>query len=460
MTTHLFDLLSRKGLIQRDKVSASKIFKLPTGKILDAVAELRQTTEGTTDSRELLSSHTASLSLGGGRRYCNSLECRMNKGAELAQFALMYSDRVYVRSFFSDHLYSPGAGHVGGRELRHVFKDDLELLVLLRPAIEAGFIALYSPPDADCPQCLARDTFGRTVDSRITKAFKLLSKRFLNQVKARAFYLDGEYDTGFEGPGYLLGHRGGLTSSSLPPALAEMPRLRAKILRGELVSFSKASMAKLGLHQLLASEVIENIIFELLSTQALRTSFLTDQQLHVETLGTITGDSETAKRNRLALKHLTSEVPFLENVAVRDLVSLRREEAEAFLVYRQALNTAIAEYRQSLTFSERDARALYGDVIAPRLAALDGRIRSARKTLAREVTRTAIAWTGAISFGMFTGLIPPGLAPIAAGAGYTAAAAKFLKDVMSGSDSKELVRNDQMYFLWLVREKARKRARK
>src|SRR5262245_35432433 len=87
-------------------------------------------------------------------------------------------------------------------------------------------------------------------------------------------------------------------------------------------------------------------------------------------------------RGYLVQKHLTSLVPFLGEVPAASVLKLRQREEESFLTYRQALNKAIDDVRtQRSDFSERDARSLYSDVIAPELARLDRVVKTARREI-------------------------------------------------------------------------------
>jgi hypothetical protein len=207
----------------------------------------------------------------------------------------------------------------------------------------------------------------------------------------------------------------------------------------------------------LADDAIRNISFELLSAQCFGASLLTDSLLDTQALHVLGRDSDLERRNGLVQQHLTSIVPFVEGVSIDALIKLREEEGEAFVLYRKALNQAIEEYRGcGGSFTENDARALYGDVIAPKLAAMDNKIRSARKSLFKGTAVKIGAWAGAITFGVYAGFVPPDLVLAAQALGLTQVAAELAGSTMTGLDADQHVREDSLYFLWKVSQLSRK----
>ena len=184
-------------------------------------------------------------------------------------------------------------------------------------------------------------------------------------------------------------------------------------------------------------------------------NFLCERPLHIEILQEISKNPEQNRRNQIVLDHLSCLVPFIENASPKDLLKLRNEEAEAFLVFRQALNGVIQEYlSQHESITERNAIELYSDVIEPRLAALDKKVKVADKTLFRDTVSNALSWSGVISFGMFSGILPTEFNLILYGLGIKAATDLIGKTV-GKVNSKESIETDQMYFLWKVKKKLR-----
>jgi hypothetical protein len=215
---------------------------------------------------------------------------------------------------------------------------------------------------------------------------------------------------------------------------------------------------KLRRHEGAASEVFGSVVFEMAVSQVLGTSYLSDTKLPIEVLSAISGDADIARRNSLVQKHLTSLVPFLGDVPPASVLRLRQREEESCLTYRQALNKAVDDIRaQGSDLSERDARSIYSDVVAPELARLDRVVKTARREVLKDVGRSIGGWSAAISFGIYTGLLPEQLLLAAKALGLT----KVLADIGGAAGKllspEDAIRKEHLYFLWKVRQLSQRR---
>lgn len=458
--SELYEKLACAGFLRFGKVNKSKIASTPVASLIDFAAEIAEDTSGAQLGRERsVFAQSASLSLGGGRQYCSNLDCRKKRINELSQFALLYCDRVYINNFLADHIPHPGGERWEDEdEFHQEFTNDLIILNEMRPLVEKGIIVPFTPPLNYCPHCLAAHSLGHDADARLKALEKHLQQRFAKELATYELFKSNDtYFLGIRGPETLFDH--GVQAYSfrvLPEPLHDMPRLVHKVNTGEIVSLSKTVQRKLGYHYRLAQLVLENVAFELTASQSLNTSFLTERPLHIEALTVLSESDRIQQRNLTAQRHLTSFVPFLEGVPLKDLMKLREKEEEAFVLYRQALNEAIDEYKEQEKFTARDAQALYSDVITPKLAMLDSKVKSARKKLLKDTGLNIFAWVGAISFGIYAGFIPSNLVTAAEALGLTKVVAELIKLTLDRTDVTKDVRSEDMYFLWRVHRAAKK----
>ena len=218
----------------------------------------------------------------------------------------------------------------------------------------------------------------------------------------------------------------------------------------------KTLVKDLGLHIEYAHDIVTNAIFGLATSNCLNTTFLTDNDLHIHFLNSLHSIFEISRRNLIAEKYLTSIVPFLEDIELKNIIKLRRREAEAFILYRKALNDAIDSFiSYSGSFSEKDAQSLYADVIAPSLAQLDTKIKKAKRDLVSKPLRSLTGIVGVISFGLLTGLVPSDISEIVKALGLLKFGSDFIKDTMAFGDTDKSIRGDQFYFLWKVKKAGR-----
>ncbi len=454
MSSILFEQLENAGLIRGNSVIQDAVASAEPSELIDLAAESAEITSASEVRREhTVYAHFASLSLGGGRRTCQELGCRINRADQLAQFAALYSDRVYIDNFLVDHVPHHGSRTPDSEHLRTEFAKDLSVLTQLRPLIEAGRVVPLTPPSNYCAHCLAKRSFGEHADERLDREYDRLLRRFKSETSIEITNHGDCYIVHVDGPARLLEHGGSaFMFTRLPQEFRRLAGVE-NLLPGQTVRLSRKKGARLTVHERLADEVFENVVTELAVAQSLGTIFLTERPLHVDILNGLSEDRELERRNQVIQKHLTALVPFISDISVADLLELRNREDEAFQQFRQALNAAVDAVREERSgLTERDARTIYSDLIAPQLSRLDARVKQGQRGLIKMSRRKAIAWSAAISFGAYTGLGPAGLAAAAAALGLTKILAEFAEKAMSQSDTEESIAHEDMYFLWKVRQ--------
>jgi hypothetical protein len=453
MKSNLIAHLKSLGFIGKSGINSRRIDNATSTEIIDSAlecAELTKTDQINDDNSIFV--HSASVSLGAGRYPCISTDCRLDRAKELAQFAALYSDQVYIMNFLSDYQHLKDESE---EMLRFHFLSDLSVFAFLQPLIEEGRVIPFTTPYF-CPQCFAKESFGKEADRRFEREYQKLSKKFLDQISCTALLLADSYLISMEGPEELLEHGGGAILSAKSPFLPNSPRLKM-IRDGQELKLTQAEVRRVGIHNQLASSIYANIKLELFTSQIFHTSFITDRPIHINILNAISEDLSLCKRNALVEKYLTTLVPFLDNIELKDLLILRNRECDSFLLFRQSLNRAIAEYKVcGDSFSERFAKGIYSDIISPQLAKLDLKVTSAKRDLVKSSRRKTLAWAGAISFGIYAGFMPTELAAAATALGLSKIVADLLETVMIKSDGMEAIRNEEMYFLWKVRQLSKK----
>lgn len=219
------------------------------------------------------------------------------------------------------------------------------------------------------------------------------------------------------------------------------------------IPLSHNMVRKLEFDKYLANEVMSNIIFELATSLCLGTTFLTERDLDIQLLKQLSTDPAIEQRNQLLQKYLTCIVPFIDSVSPVDLIKLRQKEGESFILFQNALTKALEEYREKNTeITVRHAKAIYGDIIQPQLSRLDAKVNSAKRKLIKQTFAEVEGWAAAISIGLYAGLLPSGMAAAATALGLTKVFAELTQKVLANREYEEEIRQDQMYFLWKVKE--------
>lgn len=453
METHIKALFENPGFIEDGKPVWKRIRKSKLTKIADLCEQSCDISSySTLQPRPSIFSHTASAALGGDRHPCTSLGCRLQRVNQLVQFAALYSDKVYIRNFFENYADISKTKKSKDRILME-FTEDLLIFSALLPLIEAGRIQLVTFQDI-CPHCLSLEALEQNAKSEYDKAITDLTKRYFKEVSYSMLYEKGYLLLAAHGHEDLIPH-GGLnvvfTDPTVLPSKAQNLIRKAKTT-GE-VKLTTAQAKKIQAAHYFSDPIINSVAFELGGTHFLKTSYLSDSDLELSFIRSLSKDPIVRRHTALMSKYLTCILPFIDLVDTSVLIRLRDSEQEAFSLFRAALTKAIEEYKsQGKAFTERDAQAVYADIIQPRLATLDAKIRSAKRSFRKGGIRKVLGWTGAISIGLYTGIFTADPLVGAAAFGAAKAGAKLLESTMAKSDLEETIKQDDMYFLWRVRE--------
>jgi hypothetical protein len=401
--------------------------------------------------------HASSASLGGARFPCGSFECRKARLDQLCRFAALCAERVYMRNFLSDYAHDEGSDQA---RLKEEFHNDLMLLSHAEPLIDSGIIVIVSPPTHVCLDCFA-EIMGQGILSHkaAMRVLKGLERDYLAKTRLKIGSLAQSYWIDIEGPEPFIPHQGrNLVLKECPEPIASKPRLCARLRRVGELTLSPTMQKRLSVHTQLAVESWTTGLFQLSMARFLGAAFLTDNELDLMVLRALTNDPEIERGNAIASRHLPCLVPLLEDLDLKKVLKVREREKESFVKFRAAHARAAREFFSSRTpFSPSSARELYNDLIAPRLADLDQRVKSAKRDLGDNARRSALSALGALTFGVFAGIIPSDLVAVAKAVGFTKFASDLLRHVMCLGDAEKTVRNDDFFFLWKVRRRAGKR---
>jgi hypothetical protein len=152
----LYELFNNMDLIKDGNPNLSQIEKMSMAQIFDlAENAISLTPMNREKHKKSLFAHSSSISLGGGRFPCNGISCRTNRARELAQFAAFYSEKIYIRNYFSDYLSSHNDDDNDNDldALKNKLRDDISLFILLEPLIVSGKIIPITPPNIVFTAC-------------------------------------------------------------------------------------------------------------------------------------------------------------------------------------------------------------------------------------------------------------------------------------------------------------------
>jgi hypothetical protein len=452
----LFEMLENAGFLKNNVINTAVIAGSRRSNLVEAAFQSAELCSASAISNVgSIFSHTASLSLSGGLLPCAAIDCRTEKAKELAQFAAFYSDRVFI----NNGLFSL-SGMLQNEDLdnaRYMFHDELEILLVLRPLIEAGLVVPTTASTNTCLHCLGRKSLPAGEVVKFDNALKRFTKRFEDEVTVTLEWEKSEQVvmkvTGHED---LVEHGSSTRSAgSIRKLTHEHPKLAAELRKEGRVVLPKSIRRKWGTDAEYAHDLFDDIGFEMGLSQCLKTSVVTSRPIEVDILNDVVRSDELNRRNTVVQKYLTCLVPFIENISSDELLALRNDEMDAFISFRQVFAKAIDEHikLKQGNFSERDAEAVYKEIVEPELARLNQKVKSASNSILKKSRASAIGWTAAITAGFYFGFVQSSLVAAAQALGLTKIAADLAAGVLASS-GEDAIRNENMYFLWKIRHRA------
>ena len=447
----VFDYFKSAGLVRHGRVSVKDVDKLSITRIIDIANSITgKISKLSLPHSDSTTQYCASISLSGGRDICGHYDCRFTRLDSLSRFAALYGDSVYISNFFSNYHHLTAFDECDFKQALH---DDLSLLFHIQPLILAGYITIVPFDGSICPNCIGRHfALGKSGGSRFKRAIKLLASDYARHTKLEAFFQHEMYHLDVSSSNPYLEHGVVFTTPEVPSFLRRHPSLLRRIVGGERVHLSESMYRESGINLRLANTVAQNIGFDVFTNKFTDAPLLTDRNVDVNFLRSLLPSPETDMRNTIAQNHLTTLVPFLGDISIRNLIALRKREAESFLRFRSSLKRCIDEFlKQSQPLSNKSAKQLYSDVIAPELARMDENVKAAKRDLVSSAFRTSIATVGAISFGIYTGLLPTELVKLAELIGVTNVGSDILQKVMALGDAEKTIRNNDLFYLWKVK---------
>jgi hypothetical protein len=326
-------------------------------------------------------------------------------------------------------------------DLQYNFLNDVKVISTLIPLLESQKIVLVKPDNGLCPHCLTLATFGPKADKRWSIQQKYLVQRLRDEIEVTIGRKHGQFDFFAKGPEDLIEHGGSHTKGNvLQPALSKYKSILKSLDKGQSYDLSRNQIVASKLPEYFVNRILKNIAFEMAVSGTINTAYLTDRPIHIEILNNLSNNEAISKRNQIIQNHLTTIVPFIAGLDSKQLLTIREREEDSFIMFRQALNNAVEEsLKNKSSFSEKDAKEIYSQVIAPKIARLENKIKVAKSDLLKSAVFKISAWTAAISFGSYLGFIPQNLIEIAKILGLTQVGANAIESAAKLSDFKSII---------------------
>jgi hypothetical protein len=404
----VISLLEEKGLSTQEAIEAAVFHRWSIQELegleeslVEAVQVAEKSLMDSVDSADPLSSFTfvASLTLAGSAG-CVAPFCRAGKAQLLARYAALYADRVITPlQLSSDHKGPVSRTALYEHGLRMSLAGTLYSIWEMRPAIEAGMVALIIPEIHFCDDCA--EAAMRKL-RRFRTAAAGLEKANENRFSVTYDWRDPAPRVTIHGPAEFMEHGQWIrVFHSVPSWIPKdyqkksgIPLPKTVVRKSGVVKeIFRDTAAQVGLHEVLSFRY--------------NAKTLTSNPGELSLLSRLDPKGGKHRETSTSLSRLTHSIPLLGDFSLATAVRIRKEEPDAFLVYRGALTKIVREaVKESGTLTEERAVEIVADILQPKVA----KIRQLEATERTRASKKSKVWLGvtaaALTLGFFKGLTP------------------------------------------------------
>ena len=376
--------------------------------------------------------------MGGDRTRCAATACRLARVEETAHFAILYADRVLILDPFERFF--------GVTDVDDYLVTELciavQILHVIRPAVDAGLIGFATGRYCFCEEHY-KEHASRARD--IQTACDVLEEQFADELDVelrRCSRGDYSWECSVTGPEVLLEH--GQQFFLFRRLYDEA--LEARIVDDNPYVLSPDEVREFGMPNALATPIVNDLLLQnLYATQGFH--YLTDREADLDVVAAV-NDPATQDNSSALRSGLSHKVPVVLGADLQSLVKLRQNEGEAFRVYRDKLDTVLAELSAESNLSRERAREAFRDEIEPELNRIDQTFSDSRRSIVAKIRQDLVFGAGIVSIGLFSGLFPTDVGQIFAGLGGFKFVTSLLEQANKLCKEPSEIRRNSWYFLW------------
>ncbi len=380
----------------------------------------------------------ANSTLSGAPYPCSDINCRIANIENLSRFAALYADTITIRSPIDKHIERVGEGNAICRE--DLFYDIL-ILLMLKPLVENGLILFTSNYMSLCKHChtmviKSEEEYKQKIDL----VYRELFEDGINEIEFRIEYQNGQPElimSGAERYGYqhdIYYHFRNYVPDPIKELYIHKDNANTIILPANIVK-------ELKILDTILNESIDDLMISNHVCVNGNKTYLTDREIDRFMIDLL--HAENGKETHM--RPFSYNIPILANASLKDVVSLRKQEGYAFKVFRDSINSIIKKNNQMSASEWKDVEA---DIIKPEINKIELLIQNNKKALINSMMSDLVIWGGIITIGVFSGILPLELAPIAGAIGGAATIKDVIKQGCELISASEAARNENYYFLW------------
>ncbi len=176
-----------------------------------------------------------------------------------------------------------------------------------------------------------------------------------------------------------------------------------------------------------------------------KTTYLTNRPIDTLIMKNL-GQNDFENNN--TLDYIKPILPLIQNSNIENLLKIRDNDYESFLVYRDRLRQIINSNNLN---SEKEYKEAYNDLIQPEINRMNNVLKKNKKHLIKQIGADIFLTSIVCSVGIYNNFSFDGITGIMSLLGVSTG----VKDIVK-LNSKQAIEDNDLYFLWKVNEKNKK----
>lgn len=442
----LLDVLNRYELTDPKKYVDNILDKWNKNKLLDVVGKLIKSIRPSNTEVDISTSFTfsANSTLSGAPFPCADIACRLNNVEKLVRFSALYCDKVYIQSPFDEYLRS--------KEIdRNQLVGDITILNMLVPLIKQNLIGFVCKSVLLCEDCLIK--FTKQEDAFNTK-YKLLEEyiydEYLSNVKCQIRWTNTPVIV-IQAPEKYGFHKSVvLKFNKIPKEIQEVGK------KNKTLDLPKDLIRQYVLPSI-TYPIKSDLLLHNVWIHGLGTNYLTNREIDTRVLDALHNENKQSVSQQM-FKGLTHNLPVLSNINMDTVLKVRKEEGEAFLVYRDALTSLLRKD----ALDTKDLKEAFQDIVQPEINKINLIFKNNQKSVLGSLKTDACIAVGVIGIGLYSGIFAPDVSKLISNIGICSVGgiafisneyAK-IKRLINGPEE---IKDNKYYFLWRLEQENKSR---
>lgn len=428
----LLDYLDNKGLITEKEIN--NLMRHKQNSLDNLIAEIIHLDINSKDPSSNIFSFSANEQQSSGKNPCEELGCRIRQIDELAKFAVLYTDCVYIYNPFEKYYFI--------REWRPDIKKDLinDLLVLkvLQPLIDEGIIRFSHGKDFMCKDCR----------NKIFNKYKEISYLIQKHIEESTSFevVDGKRNMKVlhvEGDENIFGHN----SFYYYPRNTKQEEKIAELPNNCSLTCKDVSFLKMPEKQ--SHDIILDMIRQNANVNLYESSYLINNEFYLNVMQNISKRKSRTVTPSEFISGFSYSVPFINDIDLVQLLELRKKDYESFLVYRDSIRYFLEETNNfNVT---KNIKEVFSDIVNPEINKISLTFKNNKTLLKNKVNRELLISSCLIGLGLFSGLLPNDLGKIVGALGGCDFLKAIINQKIEGTLESNEIKNNDLYFIWKIK---------